>query len=419
MRLTAKIVVVCFISCAAAGESAAQEGNVKRWVVVPTALVSRDTPPQQQVDLSVAVDKPVATCSLNVWADGRLLAVKPLGAFKAGANNVSVLLPEPAQAVASRWELSDGIRVLATTNLIWQTPRHWTLYVVKSAHVDIGLHDSQYKQRQMTVGFIDQARKLADRTADWPDASRYRYVIEGLWWWQNYPLDRSEQAADEIVEKYVKTGLFGIGASHSGNRTETYGDEELCRSAYCIQQMRDRWGLPMDTMLMVDNNGITWPLVTAYADAGIKYLGFFPNGWNPKTVGGSMIDVWRGSKLPHVFYWQGPGKKLVYWFGLALTTFQLVKRSAFRRARTVRRSSRRLMLLRRKWPNGSPNWKKNTPMTCGWCRTMMTTKYRISHFPNWLKNGTPSGVGPNCAPRAIFRFRSKKSRSGSAIRSRR
>jgi len=34
-------------------------------------------------------------------------------------------------------------------------------------------------------------------------------------------------------------------------------------------------------------------------------------------VGGSMIDVWRGSKLPHVFYWQGPGKKtrLLVWSG--------------------------------------------------------------------------------------------------------
>jgi hypothetical protein len=283
--------------------------------VAPTALVSRDAPPLQQIDLAIAVGKPVETCALKVWADGKWLMEKPLGSLKAGTNRVSVLLPEPAQALASRWELSDGTRVLATTNLTWRPPRHWTLYVVKSAHVDIGLHDSQYKQRLMTVGFIDQARKLADQTADWPEASRYRYVIEGLWWWQNYPLDRSEQAADEIVDKYVKPGLFGIGASHSGNRTETYGDEELCRSAYCIQQTRDRWHLPMDTMLMVDNNGITWPLVTAYADAGIKYLGFFPNAWNPKTVGSSRIDVGWDSKLPHLFYWQGPDAKsrLLVW----------------------------------------------------------------------------------------------------------
>lgn len=77
-----------------------------------------------------------------------------------------------------------------------------------------------------------------------------------------------------------------------------------------------------DTMLMVDNNGITWPLVTAYADAGIRNLVFLPNAWNPKTVGGSRIDVGWDSPLPHVFYWQGPDGKsrLLVWANPHYTT---------------------------------------------------------------------------------------------------
>ena len=316
MRLLTKVFVAGVAFCAVEGMTAEQKGDVRHWTVMPTALVSRDTPPRQQVDLFVTAGRPVAACTLNVWAGDKALASKPLGAFRTGTNKVSVLLPEPAQALASRWELSDGTRVLAVTNLTWSPPRHWTLYVVKSAHVDIGLHDSQYKQRKMVVT-TSTRRKLADQTADWPDASRDRYVIEGLWWWHNYPLDRSDAAADEIVGKYVRPGLFGIGASHSGNRTETYGDEELCRSLNLTQWVRNRWHLPMDAMLMVDNNGITWPLVTAYADAGIKYLGFFPNAWNPKTVGGSRVDVGWNSKLPLLFYWQGPDRKsrLLVWAG--------------------------------------------------------------------------------------------------------
>ena len=54
-------------------------------------------------------------------------------------------------------------------------------------------------------------------------------------------------------------------------------------------------------MLMIDNNGITWPLVTAYADAGIKNLIFLPNAWNPTTIGGTRIDVGWDSKLSHLF----------------------------------------------------------------------------------------------------------------------
>ena len=56
-------------------------------------------------------------------------------------------------------------------------------------------------------------------------------------------------------------------------------------------------------------------MVTAYADAGMKYLAFLPNAWNPKTVGGSRIDVGWDSPLPHLFYWQGPDGKsrLLVW----------------------------------------------------------------------------------------------------------
>jgi hypothetical protein len=136
--------------------------------------------------------------------------------------------------------------------------------------VDIGLHDPQYKQRLMGDRHLDRARELLDQAAGEPDASRFRYVVEGTWWWNNYVSDRSERAAREFVEKYAKPGLAGIGASHSGNRTETYGTEELCRSAYAARDLRRRWGLAADAMLMVDNNGITWPLVQAYADAGVK-----------------------------------------------------------------------------------------------------------------------------------------------------
>jgi len=43
--------------------------------------------------------------------------------------------------------------------------------------------------------------------------------------------DRSERAADEIVDRYVKPGILGIGASHSGNHTQVYGEEESCAAA--------------------------------------------------------------------------------------------------------------------------------------------------------------------------------------------
>lgn len=315
MRMKRECVGCLLAGAAWAAACAAESPAVRKWEVTPTSLVARGEPARQRIDVAVEAARPLADCTLKVYAEGGLLFSAPLGALTTGLNRAAVLLPEPASTRETRWTLCSGDAVLVERNLTWAPPRHWTLYGVKSSHVDIGLHDSQYKQRKLAVENIDQARALADQTAGWPDAARYRYVVEGLWWWQNYPLDRSWTAADGVVAKYVKPGLFGIGASHSGNRTETYGAEELCRSAYGVQQVRDRWGLPLDAMLMVDNNGITWPLVTAYADAGIRYLGYFPNAWNPKTVGGSRVDVGWDSKLPHLFYWQGPDRRsrLLVW----------------------------------------------------------------------------------------------------------
>ena len=302
-------------ACSVLASTEAETSSVTRWEATPTSLVSRNQPPRQNINLIVETKKALERCVLKVWAGDQLVAEEPLAVLREGLNNTSVLLEEPARPAETRWVLSKGEQTLAEQALIWTPPRHWTLYVIKSAHVDIGLHDSQYKQRYMGVEFIDQAFRFADQTSDWPDASRYRYVIEGMWWWLNYPQDRSEKAANELVKKYVDHSVFDIGASHSGNHTQVYGMEELCRSAYYVRELRKRWNVAGETMLMVDNNGITWPLVTAYADAGIKNLAFLPNAWNPKTIGGSRVDVGWNSKLPHLFYWQGPDTKsrLLFW----------------------------------------------------------------------------------------------------------
>ncbi len=311
------------MTCAAFADSPV----IQRWEVMPTSLVAQGTPPCQNVNLDIDCTEAVVACTLKVWTDSTLLAEKALGALRAGTNSVSVLLPEPSKTLESRWALLSGAQTLAERKLTWQPPRHWTIYEVLSSHVDIGLHNPQYMQRLMGNKYLDDAQKLVDQTATHTDASRFRYGVEGMWWWDNYERDRSEAAARHLIETYAKPGLIGISASHSGNRTEAYSTEELCRSAYYARELRYRWELAADTMLMVDNNGITWPLVTAYADAGIKYMGFYPNPWNPDAVNcwspggtpGSRVDVSWESKLPHLFYWLGPDgkRKILVWTNLS------------------------------------------------------------------------------------------------------
>ena len=71
--------------------------------------------------------------------------------------------------------------------------RPWTIYGIKSAHSDLGLHRSNFIQRKGTVLRIDEAGRLmaADHRAD-DDPAAMRYVIEGWWSWLNYPREKGE-----------------------------------------------------------------------------------------------------------------------------------------------------------------------------------------------------------------------------------
>ncbi|MBO4526326.1 MAG: hypothetical protein J5743_01780, partial [Victivallales bacterium] len=93
-----------------------------------------------------------------------------------------------------RWEFwnKDG-NLLWHDEGSWPKPRHWTIHIVIASHTDIGLHNSQYIQRFNASRFIDEAAKLCDETSAKDEAIRYRYCMEGDWFWENYGADRGKE----------------------------------------------------------------------------------------------------------------------------------------------------------------------------------------------------------------------------------
>ena len=203
--------------------------------------------------------------------------------------------------------------------------RPWRIYVVKATHTDIGLHNSQYIQRHGTIKRIEDAMRLvdADTRAD-NDPAAYRYVIEGMWFWENYPMDRGEAAAWNVISNYVRRGRIDIAATCAGNHTHVYGPEEIRRSALTKRHLLEKWGVDTRTMIMADNPGISWSIVKPYAEAGLANVIFAPNQWNPLPSasrkmnqaipaatwnpdargGGNYIDVSYDSDRPMVFKWE-------------------------------------------------------------------------------------------------------------------
>ena len=288
----------------------------------------------QRVDIHYHISKP-AHLFLNVFRDGQVIVKKVPVAFNGGRGKVTVMVPAQKETFNALWQVCDRDgNVMAETDAPWTKPRERTIYVMISAHIDIGLHESQYIQRETTVRLVDAARKLCDETETRDVNDRFRYVMEGTWFWNNYHQDRGMDAAREVVRDYLKTGKMGVCCNVAGNHIQTYGLEEMCRSAYEKKRLMEKWGISSHTMSMIDNNGMPASMIQPYADAGIQNLIFAPNHWNPlpSTVwqmdlskagtylnpdvsgGGSRVDVRYESDLPMVFYWEGEaGSRILVW----------------------------------------------------------------------------------------------------------
>ena len=308
-------------------EEAKKESSLE---VIPCSLVTRADPPMRWVNINWKSDRSFSSVTVRIQQDKKVLCETVWNNIVTGKNERSVYVPYSKETQATTWQIIDSKgKILTEKNVTITPPRNWTLYIVSSTHTDIGLHNSQYFQRKMTVGYLDKVRKLVEETSDRPDNSRYRYMIEGAWVWGNYAVDRSEKQARNFVRDLVKTGRVTIGATCAGNHTQTYGFEELCRSIYTRRELLQRWGVNAETMVMSDNNGIIWSIVAPYAEAGVRNILFSPNQWNPidstiftmdKSVpgsrwnpdaggGGSRVDVRWDSPLPMLFYWQGADEK--------------------------------------------------------------------------------------------------------------
>ncbi|MBE6612490.1 MAG: hypothetical protein E7632_08355, partial [Ruminococcaceae bacterium] len=191
-------------------------------------------------------------------ASGEILVTEEIP-VSAGEYRTELLLPCRSEDTAVCWELRTlSGEQLFSMDSIWKKPREWTFYVMISSHTDIGLHNSQYHQRLYSEKFLDEAAALCDATDDRPEENRYRYTMEGRWFWENFPADRGADAAEAMLRDYIRPGKIGLCAGIAGNHTHALGFEELCRSAYGRGKILRDWGVDSRTMCMIDNNGMSW-----------------------------------------------------------------------------------------------------------------------------------------------------------------
>ncbi|MBQ3487919.1 MAG: hypothetical protein IJA71_06500, partial [Clostridia bacterium] len=305
--------------------------QIKDLTVTPLSMVTREG--LQRIDINCYATAP-AHLRLEVYREGRSTAGADI-ALMGGKCSAQVLLPRQEGTFDALWILRDRQgREVARTEGVWTAARERTMYVMLSSHTDIGLHDSQYIQRLRSVRTVDKIRRLCDETEDRAPGDRYRYTMEGTWFWNNYGADRGSEAALGIVRDYILPGKMGVCCGIAGNHFQTFGPEELCRSAYERRLLLEKWGIDSRTMAVIDINGIPVSVIGPYCEAGMENIIFAPNHWNPRpssvwkmdvrkegcylnpdaSGGGSRCDVRYDSHLPMVFFWEdAQGRRLLVW----------------------------------------------------------------------------------------------------------
>ena len=123
--------------------------------VISKSMVTKNG--MQRIDLTCRCDQ-TKHLLLNVRAGDKSIIEGKDIAFSAGEQVYDVYLPVIEEDIISTWQITDKTgTVICEKESILKKPRQGTMYAMISSHTDIGLHNSQYIQRNNSSKFLDMA----------------------------------------------------------------------------------------------------------------------------------------------------------------------------------------------------------------------------------------------------------------------
>ena len=220
------------------------------------------------------------------------------GSVKDGAQEVIVPVPRVIERKDVKLVVRTSDKVILETKLTLDPVREWVVYLLPHSHVDIGYTDIQTKIEENHWRFYEQALETAAKTADYPPEAQFKWNVEVLWAVDSYLRKSSPEKKAAFVEG-VKRGVIGLQALYGNELTALCRPEELLRLVDYSQRLKEQIGVPIDSAMISDVPGYTWGIVTALAQAGVRYFSIGPNGGHRI---GHTLKVW-GDKA---FWWKSP-----------------------------------------------------------------------------------------------------------------
>lgn len=204
----------------------------------------------------------------------------------------------------------------------------FTLYVMQSAHTDIGYTHPADQVREMYLEHYDTLLALCERTRNAPERERFKWTCETFWQVRHYLNARPERLEEFLA--CVKRGQIEVTGSYL-HFTDLIDEDAMGRSLDLAVRFRDEHNIPVRSALHCDINGWAWSLADQLAEREIPYFlsqVHLDSGTDPFGKRGSVHYAWllEGMKklltpdapvrIPHACWWQGPkGKRVLHWLG--------------------------------------------------------------------------------------------------------
>ncbi|MBT1705625.1 hypothetical protein, partial [Chryseosolibacter indicus] len=200
-------------------------------------------------------------------------------------------------------------------NLVMEGARKWEVYFLPHSHLDIGYTHRHEDVMNLQLRNIDRALMLAERTKDYPEGAKFKWNVETMWPVNEY-LERYKNSAQvEAFKAAVKDGRISLNASIGNILTGLCKQEEITHLFDDAHRVGNELGVDIRSVMLSDVPGVSWGMVTAMAENGMKYLSLAPNYVPHLETGGSRVGLANKEWGDYPFYWASPSgeEKVLCW----------------------------------------------------------------------------------------------------------
>jgi len=218
--------------------------------------------------------------------------------LESGYKVVEGLAPAVDKATKVNVRVEVGGKEIGARSVEISPVRKWEIYILHHSHVDIGYTHVQTDVLKKHYEYFDQVIELARESADYPEGSQFKWNAEVLWAVEGYMREAPAEKREAFVDA-VKKGWIGLDALYGNELTALCRPEELVRLVDYAGQLREEYGVSIDSAMITDVPGYTWGIVPVLAQTPVKYFCVGPNRGHRI---GYTLSTW-GDKP---FYWVSP-----------------------------------------------------------------------------------------------------------------